>query len=454
MNYWYKKIIGIIGFLIAFSYVIYFLVKSEVLLHLLTVLIVLFLVLVLPQLEKRVLILNLTMLLAILYMLKDSSVNNSFLTMGIRSNLPLFSIIVITPLLGILISTGDYIQALKQKTNKIWNNMYLFYWWMTFSTHGLGVLLNVGSITINHQLMDVANIHNKKIVGSILNRAFITTMFWSPYFAAMALVLTNLNLQWTDVGWQALLFTFIVLVGNFFINYKDLKDEQTLKNNILNTDININDLESSKKVGELLFVLGSMVTITFFLNSLFLHSMVISICIVALIYPMVWCSIKQKFILYKAAFKSHLFIVIPNMKQELSLYLIAGLFGTVFIHSIWKDKLLEFLIGNFGDYPIAFILVVILFIMGFALISIPPIVTVTLLSTSVDPVLFGMSIEIFALTLLFSWGAVTSIAPTTSVSSILSARLNIPITTVSLKWNLKFFLMLIFLIPIYLSLFL
>lgn len=445
----YNKSIGVAGFLIALSYMFYFLTKNEALLHFLTALIGLFLLAVFPHLERRVLVLNIIMLGAILFMLKDISFDISLLTTGIRLNLPLFSIIVITPLLGILISTGNYIQALKDKTHKILGNMYLFYLWMTFSTHSMGVLLNVGSITINHQLMDVVTVQNKKIVGSILSRGFITTMFWSPYFAAMALVLTNLDLQWTDVGWKALWFSIIVLIGNFFLSLKDLKKENALKI----YELILNNKENSSKIWELIFILGSIIAITFLLNILLGNNMIVSICLVALIYPVVWCMLKRNFGLYKQAFKSHLFVVIPNMKQELSLYLFAGLFGAVFIQSVWKNRLVDFLVGNLGGQQIGFIFVIIILIAIFALISIPPIVTVTLLSSSIDPSLFNMSIETFALTLLFSWGAATTIAPTTSVSSILSYRLDVPITTVSLRWNYKFFLMLVILIPTYLSLF-
>ena len=109
----YRKILGLLGFIIAFFYTVQFLIPFTFLQYVLSLLTIVFLLLAFPLLEKRVLMLVSIMLIAIVLMLRDSTFHPKLFVDGIRTNLPLVSIILMTPLLGILISAGNYIGALK-----------------------------------------------------------------------------------------------------------------------------------------------------------------------------------------------------------------------------------------------------------------------------------------------------------------------------------------------------
>ena len=102
----------------------------------------------------------------------------------------------------------------------------------------------------------------------------------------------------------------------------------------------------------------------------------------------------------KIKFKNHILEELPKMKTELSLFLVAGMFG-ILVGSILLGLKLTLPFDNF-DWFIASILLAIFIILGF--IGIHPIITIAI----IGDFLSGVNHTLLAITFLMAWATTVS----------------------------------------------
>lgn len=317
------------------------------------------------------------------------------------------------------------------------------------------MVLNIGSILIVNQLAFASNIKSPRLIGSALNRGFTNTIFWSPYFSAMALILSQLPIKWSSIVFYSIGLVLISFIVSILIDKKYIKEANSLSNSekrVLTTTQEEQDFkQAKKKIKELftyLFIITACVLLLEFVTS---SSIVLMTCFVSLIFPMVWCLFSRKFTLYIEEFKQHVFVWIPRMKKEIVLFLIAGFFSGAFKHGNLGSNLVTFIQNTFGSFHLGAAFFLSLTVFLGALISIHPIVPATVYATSIPPELIGLSSEYFAVLILASWGVSNTISPSTAVNSMLANILKVNLFDISIRWNLKYVIIMLFIIPIYLK---
>lgn len=88
---------------------------------------------------------------------------------GVRVNLTLVSIFTLVPLLGIPVRLGGYLESLKQLFARV-NPKSSFVFLVTQAlAHALGVVFNIGSISILHYLSKAAPIQSPRLLVSAIN---------------------------------------------------------------------------------------------------------------------------------------------------------------------------------------------------------------------------------------------------------------------------------------------
>jgi len=368
---------------------------------------------------------------------------------SLRINLTLVSIILVVPLLGIPVKTGGYVEALKIVLAKKMNEPHFFFLGAKLLTHGLGVVLNMGAVSIVSQLTQASNIKSPRLVATAINRGFVTTMFWSPYFAAMALILSQIPIQWSSIVLYSFGLSLISILLSLFL------ERPFIKTNIrLDKEARVYSAEevkdAKKKVAELVFYLVFITAMVLLLEFLTSSSIVFMICLVSISFPLLWCLLKGKGNVYWREWKDHVFIGIPRVKKEIVLFLIAGFFSGAFVHTDLSGPLVGFIQQVFGSFQLGASLFLAGIVFLTALVGIHPIVPITIFVTSIDPAQIGFSQEYFALLLLGSWGVSNTIAPATAVNNLLANLLNVNLIDVSIRWNLKFVLLMLLIIPLYL----
>jgi DcuC family C4-dicarboxylate transporter len=407
---------------------------------------------VLPRTQGSLMVISLILLvLGVTFMLVYGATLEEWLKAA-RVNLTLVAIFLFTPLLGIPVRTGGYVDALKLILSSRMNNPNFLFVGTSLLSHLLGVVLNIGAISIVHELSKASDINNKRMIAASINRGFVSTIFWSPYFSAMALILSALPVKWGSIMIYSLGLSFIALFLSYFFEKPYLMDTPIRKSD--SGQVKDEQLKKARrKIGELSALLIFMVLGVLVAEHLTSSSMTFIICVLAALFPLLWCLIKGELKLYKLEFKNHLFTGIPRMKKEIVLFLIAGFFSGAFVKTGWSTYLVEGLNGTFSSFNIGIAYVMAFLIVLSAMIGLHPIVVVTILVTSIDPLKIGFSHDFFAILLLTSWGISNTVSPATAVNNLLSGLMNIDLFEVSVRWNWKFALVMLLIIPFYLKIF-
>ncbi|WP_370221705.1 hypothetical protein [Cytobacillus sp.] len=447
-----KKVQGIlIGFL-AIGFILLQVFPGEVVNLFVSMISLAVIIWVLPGIRGSTLIISVFLLISAVFLMIYHHVPALEWFKSIRINITLVAIFLVVPLLGIPVKTGGYVESLKIVLYKKMNEPYFFYFGTTFLTHILGVVLNIGSVSIVNQLTSASNIKAPRLVANAINRGFITTIFWSPYFSAMALVLSQLPIKWTSIVMYSIGLAVIGLLVSLLLDRKQILASKPVgAERAIDWD-EAKHTHAKKKVTELFVYLIVITAAVLLLEFLTGYSIVLMICFVSIIFPFLWCFFSKKRIHYVNEFKDHIFIGIPRMKKEIVLFLIAGFFSGAFVHADLSNLLISFIQHTFGPFHlgISFFLASIVFIT--ALVGIHPIVVVTIYVTSLTPELIGLSPEYFAILLLASWGITNTVAPATAVNNLLANLLKVDLFELSIRWNIKYVIIMLIIIPLYLEL--
>lgn len=421
-----------------------------------SIVIFLFCIFVFPLLTKNIkLILTIFIAFAIFLCFTIEQPVTLFLK-GIRSNLPLISLFLLSSMLSTIVRKVNYINALKVFLKKFRNNPFFYYFNTFILTHLFGVILNISTVQINLYLSKAYNVSSVKLITRILNRGFTTTLYWSPYFSATALVLTNLSVNWGDIVLLSLGYIFLTIMISFLTDFHELQKENNRLKIAIETLLD-KEQQSKATINHNLLQLFSAIilicVLTIIVDRYILHNMVLTICILSIIYPFFWSYFTNDLPRYKGEMINYFHQVLPNFKQEISLFTMAGLISTLFAASPLRFYLIDALvfISNESVYIVSW--TICLSIILSAIIGLHPIFLVTLLVTSIDPETLQIKAQFFAVMLLVSWGISNNVSPITAVNGILGRHYDIPLKTVSLGWNWKLSFILILILPIYLFIF-
>ncbi|MCM3790116.1 hypothetical protein M3221_17155 [Domibacillus indicus] len=372
---------------------------------------------------------------------------------GALVNLTIVAIFVLTPILGIPFRTGGYIESLRSILYKKRNSASFFYISIALLTHLLGAVINVGAISINYYLSSASNVKSNRLIANALNRGFAGAVAWSPYFAAMALVISQLHIKWTSIALYAIGFSLLSFLVGFLLEGKVIKREEERLSEIETGEEAVPILPGTRRI---LFELISLLFVTTGTVLLIEHftfvNMIVSIGFTALFFPAIWCCFKGTIPLYKEEVKKHIMITLPNLNQEISLFLLAGLFSSAFVASEWSGMLVGAFSSMFGHSPVMMTIILSIIIVGTAMGGLHPIVVVTILITSIKPSDLNFSIHYFAIALLGSWSISNVLSPATAVNNLIAYSLREKLINIAIRWNWIYGFIMVILLPFYLYL--
>ncbi|HZG72989.1 MAG TPA: hypothetical protein VEY51_15735 [Chondromyces sp.] len=438
---------------LAFSYVGANLVHLDVLNQLVSAIVLVYILSTLPNLQGMVAKLMIVLSVLTVFFLIGQRNIWSIIHEGTHVNLAIVTIFALTPVLSIPFRTGGYMETLKSVLHKKRNQVSFFYISTAFLTQILGVVINVGSISINNYLSRASNVTSPRLRANAMNRGFAGAIAWSPYFAAMALVISHLHIEWSSLVIYAIGFAILSFLVGFLIDWRVMREETLrLKHQTEEEELHEQpgNKKTAKKLTELIFLLLITTGLVLAVENFSSFNMVMAIALVSILFPVIWCLVKGNWEGYKQEVKQHLSTTIPNLQQEISLFLMAGLFSASFVHSPWSHQLVSLFSQLFGQSAILMTITLSLIIVAAAISGLHPIVVVTILVTSIDPEQINFSPQYFALTLLGSWSISNVLSPVTAANNLIARNLNQKLIDVSIKWNWKYGLIMLIILPLYL----
>lgn len=353
---------------------------------------------------------------------------------GLETNLFMVVMFIMVPLLGIPIQHGGYTGALQGLFDEKVNTKKKFFLLVSLLTSLVGVLVNLAVIPLVNQICRNSKYSTDvKLLGSAIVRGFSSCATWAPTAAGIGYILQIAGSDWIEFFPIAVICAGLMgLAGYiiFFYQEKGRKEETNLMED--------NDLPkySLAKVLELSFfasvLLGSIVLISHFTGI----TAIVVVSMMALVYPLLWMAIIKKVPVFWQQFKGEYFQHrIPAVKNELFLFVGAGLLATSINYSHYGEYVPLILNSIVGENPVLLTLFVVISVIAFAGIGIHPIVTVTIIGGTVNLATYGLSELYFAALLAVSWSLGASISPSSGTVITVSGMLQESPIKVGIKWN-------------------
>ncbi|WP_408010384.1 hypothetical protein ACJROX_08845 [Pseudalkalibacillus sp. A8] len=362
---------------------------------------------------------------------------------SVTINHTLVALFISVPFLGVPIKSKEYLEALKQVYIRYMQNPNVFFFLTQSFTHFMAIILNVGSVSIFYQLGG-ANpyVKSTRTLSSPLIRGFATALIWSPFFAAMALVTTYLNIEWANSVPFLLGFVILSFMASSLLEWRlNHKEHEKTQENIAAASESGEERYLVPLQKKKLFELGGflvMIIVSLFVLEQFTSlSMVTLVIFISFLFPLFWLTVKRRFRRFIIESLRYASVTVPLLKKEVLLFLVAGLFSGAVAQTSFGVWIAGFLNDMYGGY-IGVSLFIILTIIVSSLIGFHPIMIITVYVTSLEPSAIHLSTMYFAVLLLGAWGIATSISPMTGVSHLLAYEMKEKVVNISLKWNLGY----------------
>ncbi len=268
--------------------------------------------------------------------------------------------------------------------------------------HLFGSVINLSSlILVADKMYKKSPLTNAQIV--LLTRSFASDAYWSPFFVSFAAATTyapNLNTS------LIMLNGIILAVFAFVITYIDVTR---------NKEFDIQNFYGYPLSLENLYLPVILATLVLVTNHFYPDAKVI-ILVSLFSISMVFVLLPFKTSLNEARklIKKHILYELPKMKSELSLFLVAGVFG-VLVGSILIGLNLSLPFKIF-DWQIASILLLIFIFLAF--IGVHPIITIAIIGDYLN----GVNHTLLALTFLMAWSTTVSTSPFSGLNMTIVAR--------------------------------
>lgn len=139
-------------------------------------------------------------------------------------NVTLVTLFVFAPLFGIPVRIPAYVEALKRFYARRVSSGTVLYIGTQILTQIMGAFINVGSIPVVYHLAFVRSYSPRMsgLLASAMNRGFGGAIFWSPYFAAMALVTSALAVSWSSLLPYLIGLSLLSLLASIAVDWKGL----------------------------------------------------------------------------------------------------------------------------------------------------------------------------------------------------------------------------------------
>ena len=201
-------------------------------------------------------------------------------------------------------------------------------------------------------------------------------------------------------------------------------------------EINPNAKINLRKVLELSFfgsILISVITIVSLITGI---STINVVSITSLVFPVIWLALIGRLPVLIRELKGDYFTErLPRLKNEIVLFVGAGLFATSISYSHLGDYVPQFLNLIVGNNALLLAIVIIFGSLTLAVLGVHPIITVTILSGTVSPAAYGATPTYMALILAISWAMGVTISPSAANVIAISGLTEQSPILVGVRWN-------------------
>ncbi|RXI28423.1 tellurium resistance protein TerC [Aliarcobacter trophiarum] len=268
-----------------------------------------------------------------------------------------------------------------------------------FGVHIFGSIINLSALLlVADKMYKKAKLTPLQMV--LLTRSFASDAYWSPFFVAFAAALTyapNLNTIFI------ITFGLFLALSAFLITYIELRNEDF--SNFYGYPLSFNTLYLP-----LLLAFFVLLTNHYYKDL----QIILLISLFSFLLTITILPIKRGLVESIRILKFHIIDDLPKMKSEISLFLVAGLFGII-AGSVLLGLNFSLPFATF-DYKAASIVLFIFIILAF--VGIHPIISISILGDFFT----NANHTLLAMTFLMAWATTVSTSPISGLNLTMSAR--------------------------------
>ncbi|MBL0708069.1 MAG: tellurium resistance protein TerC [Sulfurimonas sp.] len=295
-----------------------------------------------------------------------------------------------------------------------------------FNLYLFSSVLNISSLVlVADKLYKKSPLSKLEII--LLTRSFASNAYWSPFFVSFAVVLTYApDLNTSIVMLNGILFSLIA----YLLTYYEVTKNKELKiDQFIGYPLSLNNLLLPSFLAFLV-----LVTNYFYPNI----KVIVLISLFSLLLPLFVTIFTNNYLKSIEKIRSHILIELPKMKSEISLFLVAGMFG-VSVSSILSglDISLPFASSSF-DWASASVLLLAFIFLGF--VGIHPIISISIIGSYITQV----DHTLLAVTFLMGWATNVSTSPFSGLNLTMASKYSVDtkeIFRLNILYSLKIYLM-------------
>ena len=273
-----------------------------------------------------------------------------------------------------------------------------------FGVHLFASVINLSALILIADKMYKKNfLTNTQII--LLTRSFANDAYWSPFFVAFAAAVVYMpKLNTSIILVNGIVLSFI----GFLITYYEVKND---RNNLINI------FEGYPISFSSLYLPFSLAFLVLLTNYFFPQiKVIILISLFSFFLTLIILPIKKSIKKAISEITNHILVELPKMKVEISLFLVAGMFGVI-MSSILLGLNFQLPFEKF-DWIIASILLAIFIFLGF--IGIHPLITIAIIGDLLNQV----DHTLLAVTFLMAWATTVSTSPFSGSNLTIVSRYN------------------------------
>lgn len=389
---------------------------------------------VLPKVTRRVSLA--LMLTGICLMFWKGMTLNAWL-LCIDKNGNLATLFILVPIMFLPFNYGDYQKELKHVAKTHMQNLLPFCV-LTFSVaHIFGVVISVGAVNLVYELFrNNAKLYNaeKTFMASLL-RGYCSSGFWSPAWASILVVTTQMNIAWTQIiPWGIGFFLISLVLDTIAVWFKIRQNPEKYPR--LKTDEHVE--VDWKQIYILVGLATALICIIAVISKITPWDLIVIIPVVAIVFPIAVALLQNKMPNYKLGIKEYYDKSVLKVRSQVALFTAAGFLSKALEYSGVGAMIPKLLPIWMSQYPVFLIGSIMLLMIVPSLVGLHPVAIGTALVATIVPTSIGLTDMGFALTIIVGWALAILISPFSATSLIAGGLINCSPWDISLGFNGKF----------------
>lgn len=364
---------------------------------------------------------------------------------ALNRNLYLLVMFTLVPLLEIPIRRGGYMEALRGFFRRYIRRDNQFYLLLNTLTFFIAVMLNVAAVPLMYQIGQASEkSKNHRLVSTAIIRGFAASVMWSPSYAAVALIIDLTDADWVDYFPYGLFMGILALLLGWLMTVRGEREDGTVSK-----DAGTGMAVEWTKIAELITFGVILIAGIVFISVKTGINTVIVVAMMSLFFPLLWLAVIRRLPVLVEEFRTVYFQDnLPKVKNLVVLFLGAGFLATAINFSDLGYLIPQLFYGLIGTNAVLFTIMVMVLVALFSAAGVHPIITVTIIATTVDPATYGVTNTFMALLLASSWSVGVAVSPSSAMNIAMAGLVERSPLDVGPRWNGGYIVVLMLMIAV------